>query len=217
MKKACFSVIIYTLILFSILSCTSITGHGIKNGLSVNEIVPGITRIDGIEDGGKYVQFLHPESGEPVKQYLLDNFIVGYEEDIITSVIIQKDHDLPVGWLKLGLDWEMDFYDWMDRLQKLGFLIQVFNYPVYTMDDKYIYLKGYLSAFHPEYPQYRYELSFENSGNTRSGVLEAKFNFIEINLRDESRQFYERLAYPQIERSNMLAVKLLLFPVYLEN
>jgi hypothetical protein len=82
--------------------------------LPVDNVIPGVTKVDEIRDRGKSFNIVHPTTGKLVKQYLLNNFDVAYEDNVITSVIVGKDHVLPIGWTELGLKREMDYYDWMD-------------------------------------------------------------------------------------------------------
>lgn len=166
--------------------------------LPVDNVIPGITKVDDIKDRGKFSQY-SDGSGGLIENYRLNGSTVYFEKDTITKTNINKNFALPEHWRTLGLNWEMDFYGWIQRFTDLGFNIQVISYPVFSIKMNWIYLSGRIHAVHPDEPEFLYNIEFHSSTNDPKRQIKSLVRNVTIQMRDKTESFIENWTYPQNE------------------
>ncbi|MDA3956261.1 hypothetical protein [Oceanispirochaeta sp.] len=106
-KRYCILLFCFATTIGNLLSGETILNNDHTTLLPVDNVIPGITKVEEINELGKYVHFTDG-SGKLVESYRLAGSTVYYEQGIITKIKGNKSFALPQHWRTLGLNWDLD-------------------------------------------------------------------------------------------------------------
>ena len=144
----------------------------------------GQTTIEELAKLGVRARIINPETGEPFEYYVVHgmNFWY-YDNNVAKGIYITRSDPIPNKWQALGFDWDNSYNEWVNLLNKLGYIVQIIKSPKAVGYDGHDSFSAEIEASKRAKIPIRINLDFGYSEGT---TADSKGTLYSISIKGES-------------------------------